>query len=92
MIDIDQHVANRIRGRRRALGLTLKEVADTAGLKLQQVHRYEIGAHRISAASMWRLARALEVEPNFFFHGLGEVPETYPAAAEVRAFRLAAHA
>jgi transcriptional regulator with XRE-family HTH domain len=89
VIDIDQHVANRIRGRRRALGLTLKEVADLGGLKLQQVHRYEIGAHRVSAASLWRLAQALEVEPNYFFNGLAGAHEPRHDA-EVRSFRVAA--
>jgi transcriptional regulator with XRE-family HTH domain len=90
VIDIDQHVANRIRGRRRALGLTLKEVADIGGLKLQQVHRYEIGAHRVSAASLWRLAQALDVEPNYFFLGLADA-QASRREVEVRSFRVAAN-
>ena len=84
MFDVDQHVANRLRARRCALGLTLSELAEVGGVELLQLQGYEMGCDQVSAAALWRLARALDVEPSYFFEGLagGEAGQ----AAQLRPF------
>jgi transcriptional regulator with XRE-family HTH domain len=67
---VNHHVAMRIRQRRIALGMTQKHLAETIGITSQQVHKYELGANRISVGALHRIALALDVEAAFFFDGL----------------------
>ena len=48
--DIDLHLGRRLRRRRRLLGLTQQQLANTVGIRFQQIQKYECGANRISAA------------------------------------------
>jgi ribosome-binding protein aMBF1 (putative translation factor) len=66
---IDKHVGMRLRERRLQAGLTQRAVADPIGVSFQVVQRYEAGDVRISASTLYRLARMLGVEPNDFFDG-----------------------
>ena len=72
--DIDLHLGRRLRRRRRLLGLTQQQVAETVGIRFQQIQKYECGANRISAARLWQLAQVLEVPVNYFYDGLTETP------------------
>jgi transcriptional regulator with XRE-family HTH domain len=67
---IDLHVGQRLRQRRRILGLTQQRLADDVNIRFQQIQKYESGANRISASRLWALAKALEVPVSFFFEGL----------------------
>lgn len=67
---IDLHVGQRLRQRRRILGLTQQRLADDVNIRFQQIQKYESGANRISASRLWALAKALEVPVSFFFDGL----------------------
>jgi transcriptional regulator with XRE-family HTH domain len=69
--DTDRHVGAMLRARRIALGLTQQQLAERVGITYQQAHKYETGINRISAGRLYTLARALEVEPAYFFQGLG---------------------
>ena len=66
---IEQQIAVRLRSRRRLLGLTLDDVATRCGSTFQTVHKYEAGKARISACTLWKLSRALEVQIDYFFEG-----------------------
>ena len=68
-VDIDLHLGQRLRRRRRLLGLTQQQVANAVGIRFQQVQKYECGANRISAARLWELATALDVPVSYFFEG-----------------------
>ena len=70
--DIDFHLGKRLRRRRRLLGLTQQQLASACGVRFQQIQKYECGANRISAARLWRIAEALDVEVGYFYEGLGE--------------------
>jgi DNA-binding XRE family transcriptional regulator len=70
--DADRHVACRIRERRLALGLTQQQVAELVGVTYQQAHKYEVGGNRVSAGRLYQIARALGVEPAYFFEGAGD--------------------
>jgi len=67
---VDRHVGERVRARRKQLGLSQDRLADALGLTFQQVQKYERGANRISASKLFDTAAALQVEIPFFFEGL----------------------
>ena len=73
--DIDLHLGRRLRRRRRLLGLTQQQLAVAVGIRFQQIQKYECGANRISAARLWQLAEALEVQVSYFYDGLAEAQE-----------------
>jgi transcriptional regulator with XRE-family HTH domain len=70
--DIDQHLGNRVRRRRRLLGLTQHQLAEKVGVRFQQVQKYECGSNRMSASRIWQLAKALEVQVAYFYDGLSD--------------------
>ena len=60
------------RRRRRLLGLTQQQLAVQVGIRFQQIQKYETGANRISASTLYRIATVFEVSPTYFFEGLEE--------------------
>ena len=82
--DIDLHLGKRLRRRRRLLGLTQQQLADSVGVRFQQIQKYECGANRISAARLWALSEALEVPVGYFYDGLSatEARDTMVERAE----------
>lgn len=69
---VDIHVGNRLRLRRRQLGMSQERLACGLGLTFQQVQKYERGANRISASKLYEAARCLEVPVSHFFEGLAD--------------------
>lgn len=69
---VDVHVGKRIRQRRWLVGMTQQKLADSVGIKFQQIQKYETGANRVSASRLWDIAGALDVDVSFFFEGLKE--------------------
>lgn len=67
--DIDLHIGRRLRRRRRLLNLTQQQLGDRLNIRFQQVQKYECGANRISAARLWHLACALQVDIGYFYDG-----------------------
>ncbi|RKT30773.1 Xre family transcriptional regulator [Roseovarius halotolerans] len=67
---VDVHVGKRIRHRRWLVGMTQQQLAESVGIKFQQIQKYETGANRVSASRLWDIADALGVEISFFFEGL----------------------
>ena len=67
---IDHHVGQRLRQRRRLLGLTQQKLAESVNLRFQQIQKYESGANRISASRLWSLSKALDIPVAYFFEGL----------------------
>jgi transcriptional regulator with XRE-family HTH domain len=87
--DADRHVATRLRERRRALGLTQRQLAERVGTIHQQIYRYEKGTGQISVERLLAFARALGVEPGYFFEGLGSGEPARPTARQRRMIELA---
>src|SRR5690349_7946613 len=87
--DIDHHIAARLRQRRTMLGLTQQQVAELVGITYQQAHKYETGANRVSAGRLHQLARALGVEPGYFYEGLGSGERPRPTARQRQTIELA---
>ncbi|MEM8579294.1 MAG: helix-turn-helix transcriptional regulator [Pseudomonadota bacterium] len=67
---VDEHVGKRIRQRRWLIGMTQQKLAETVGIKFQQIQKYETGANRVSASRLWDIGEAMGVPVSFFFEGL----------------------
>lgn len=70
--EIDHHVGRRLRRRRRLMGYTQQSLAESVGVRFQQIQKYECGANRVSAARLFELAEALNVPVQYFYDGLSE--------------------
>jgi transcriptional regulator with XRE-family HTH domain len=82
---IDVHVGERIRRRRRALGISQDRLAEELGLTFQQVQKYERGANRVSASKLYQIARTLQASIPFFFEGLPDPVQRVGVAEPERA-------
>ncbi|MFN3955419.1 MAG: helix-turn-helix domain-containing protein [Pararhodobacter sp.] len=78
---VDVHVGKRIRHRRWMVGMTQQQLADSVGIKFQQIQKYETGMNRVSASRLWDIARTLAVPVSFFFDGLSEDASDAPGDA-----------
>lgn len=67
---IDLFVGNRVRQRRRLIGMTQQALAEAVNIRFQQIQKYESGANRISASRLWELGKALGVPVTYFYEGL----------------------
>lgn len=76
--EIDQHVGGRVRMRRKLIGVSQEQLADSLALTFQQVQKYERGENRISASKLYRIAALLKTDVTYFFDGL---PDPVDAAA-----------
>ncbi len=76
---VDVHVGKRIRQRRWMNGTTQQQLAESVGIKFQQIQKYETGMNRVSASRLWDIANVLHVPVSFFFDGLtdasGDAPQ-----------------
>jgi len=77
--DLDVSIGNRVRRRRRLLGLTQHDLAAKVGVRFQQIQKYECGANRITASRLFSLSAALSVSVNYFFDGLAPNGSQAPA-------------
>ena len=85
---VDVHVGERLRLRRKLLGMSQGKLGEAVGLTFQQVQKYERGTNRIGASRLFDLARVLDVPISFFFDGLeqtgGRPPESMESMGDRR--------
>lgn len=86
---VDLHVGQRLRRRRRLLGMTQQQLADAIGVRFQQIQKYECGANRMTAGRLYELSRALDIGVQYFFDGM-PVAEDARAPAGMSALRAVA--
>jgi transcriptional regulator with XRE-family HTH domain len=69
---LDVHFGEKLRAGRRTMvpRLTQEELAEALGLSFQQVHKYEQGTNRMSAAMLVQIAAVLDDDVQYFFDGL----------------------
>lgn len=67
---IDLHVGMRMKDRRHKIGMTLESLSEKLGLSLQQIHKYEQAESRMGASILYKVAKILGVEPDYFFEGI----------------------
>lgn len=70
---VDRHVGQRMRERRRLLGLSRAELAKALELSVQQVQKYESGDSTISASRLHQIGQHLAVTPSYFFDDMPEL-------------------
>lgn len=85
-------IGARVRRRRKILDLTQSELGDRAGVRFQQIQKYETGANEMGAVRLFEIAEALDVDVQYFFADLqsadgGGKPE--PALDEAGVVRAA---
>jgi transcriptional regulator with XRE-family HTH domain len=78
---VDAHVGKRLRQRRIELGMSQQKLSGATQVSYQQLQKYERGFNRIGASMLWVLSGALNVEPSYFFEGLGRPGKGPPPAA-----------
>jgi transcriptional regulator with XRE-family HTH domain len=64
---IDQHVGRRIRGKRRALGLSEDVLARAIGIDSGQIEAYERATQRVPSEHLGRLSEVFGVPLSYFF-------------------------
>lgn len=65
-------VGRRLRIRRTALGISRQELCTQLGINRDDLDPYEAGARRISANLLLRIAKLLDVRPDYFFRNYTE--------------------
>lgn len=66
---IDIYVGQRVRARRKMLGLSQTQLGKELGVTFQQVQKYERGTNRIGSSRLFRMATVLDVPVSYFFEG-----------------------
>lgn len=69
MSTLDEHIASKLAFARRLKGLIQQELANELGVTRQQISKREKAQDRISAADLYRTAKALGVPVTYFFEG-----------------------
>jgi len=72
-VDVDAQVGDRLRVRRITLGMTQAQLARMCGISAQQIHKYEIGASRMTSGRLHQFAQVLNVPIAWFFGETAEV-------------------
>ena len=70
---IDVYIGNKLRIKRLEINWSQERLGKEVNLTFQQIQKYERGINRISCSKLYELARALEIEPNYFFIGLEKI-------------------
>ena len=77
---LDIAIGQRIRERRRSMGLSQQDLAEALGVSFQQVQKYERGANRISFSRLVEVSGALKCRLGDLAEGLG--PDHAPKELE----------
>ncbi|MHB8287466.1 MAG: helix-turn-helix domain-containing protein [Caulobacteraceae bacterium] len=78
-LGIDVRIGKRISARRRALGLTQRELGEAIGVSFQQISKIESGVP-MSSGRLWAITQALGVPVCLFFDGCSNGVEATAAA------------
>ena len=65
--NFNQHLGNKLKLRRLALGLTQTKVAKAINVTFQQIQKYEKGTNGVSSIRLLQLSNYLKVPINYFF-------------------------
>lgn len=73
---IDVHVGAVLRAQRLHMRMSLADLADMVGVAYQQVQKYETGRNRVSASTLYRIAKILRTPIEAFFPASGADEKT----------------
>jgi DNA-binding Xre family transcriptional regulator len=60
-------IGSRLRTRRLSYGISKKELSARLGIDQDELELYESGAKRVNAKLLLRIAKVLDVRPDYFF-------------------------
>ena len=66
---VDMFIGSRVRVRRTSRGMTQQEFSDLLDIDRDTFAAHEAGVERINAKLLFRIAKLLDVRPNYFFGG-----------------------
>jgi len=69
LLKSSQQIGERIKERRRELGITQEKLAEKLDVSYQQVQRYEKGSNALNTEKLQIMASCLNVPIGFFFEG-----------------------
>lgn len=93
--NIEEYIGNKIRQRRRLLGMSQTDLGNKIGVTFQQIQKYEKGQNKIMASRLFELCSILGVAINYFYEGFNQESDsnlslkeesaefTYAAASEI---------
>ena len=84
---VDVHVGARVRSKRMATGLSLRQMSALLGVGEKRLSEYETGETRITASDLAELARLLSERPSWFFSG-GDARAQYAVAGSAEGLEL----
>jgi transcriptional regulator with XRE-family HTH domain len=67
---IDDHIGEKIREARRALGMTQTQLGVAVGTTFQQIQKYERGVNRIAASRLYEICKVLKIDMSSIFDSL----------------------
>jgi DNA-binding XRE family transcriptional regulator len=70
IVDINLHIAKKIKERRLELNITQTKLAKELGITFQQLQKYENGKNRISSGLLYCIAHNLKKPIEYFFEDL----------------------
>jgi transcriptional regulator with XRE-family HTH domain len=71
---VDMWIGSRVRIRRTSRGVSRQEFCTLLGIDWNDLAAFEAGAKRINANLLFRVAKSLDVRPDYFFRGYVEEP------------------
>ena len=69
---LDIHIGQRLRLRRKLLGMSQSDLAKRVGVTFQQIQKYELGSNSVNARRLYEFSAILQISPLFFFDGYGQ--------------------
>ena len=77
----DVHVGDKVRMRRKMLGLSQGKLGERLGITFQQIQKYEKGTNRVGASRLQAMAQELDVPITYFFPDPAAAQGTGPQQA-----------
>ena len=73
---VDTWIGSRLRIKRTTRGLTQQEFSELLDIDANDLAAFEAGTKRVNANLLFRIAKSLDVRPDYFFRGyVEETPE-----------------
>ena len=69
---VDMWIGSRVRSKRTSRGISQQEFCTLLDIDWNDLTAFEAGAKRINANLLFRVAKALDVRPDYFFRGYVE--------------------
>ncbi|GJM01327.1 MAG: hypothetical protein DHS20C07_30060 [Methyloligella sp.] len=69
-------IGHRIRKQRKICNKSQTDLAEVIGVTFQQIQKYENGTNRVSAATLYSIAKVLELSITYFYGDVADIIET----------------